>query len=292
MGKLFVPTITPLNADLSCDVAALDMLCKAALADGAEGIVLFGTLGEGQSFSVAERRTILEGLLAAGTPAEKLVVGTGAAALPDMVELTRHALAQGVERSLVIAPFFFKGVSDQGIEAALSQVIDAVDDSRMRVTLYDIPSVVGVAIAPKVIRSLRDRHGPVIAALKDSVGDWGHVHNSIASFPDLEVFVGNEIFLPQALAMGGAGAISGHGNFATRQLAALSAGAEGSDAIFAAVETLYHAVARHPVVPMVKALAGYRHGQPGFARVRAPLVAVEPAPEVVAALDALRAIAA
>lgn len=291
-GKLYVPVISPLSSDGACDTQALIYLSKHALQEGADGIVLFGTLGEGQSFSVAERQAALESLVSSGVPAERLIVGTGAAALPDAVTLTRHALGIGVERSLILAPFFFKGVSDQGVEDAIARLIDGVGDARMRLYIYDIPSVVSVAVAPAVITSLVQRYGAIIAGIKDSVADWAHVENSLKSFPGLEVFVGNEIFIPKALELGGAGAISGHGNIATRQLVALCKGETGrSGKLFASVETLYHAIARYPVIPTVKALAAHRHAKPGYADVRAPLVRMElgAAPEVVKALDDLLA---
>lgn len=291
-GKLYVPVITPLMPDGVCDTQALATLSKNALQEGADGVVLFGTLGEGQSFSVGERKAALEALVSSGVRADRIIVGTGAAALPDAVELTRHALGIGVERSLVLVPFFFKGVSDRGIEDAIAQLIDAVGDTRMRLYLYDIPSVVGVAIAPAVIASLWKRYGAIIAGIKDSVADWAHVENSLKSFPNLEVFVGNEIFIPKALELGGAGAISGHGNIATRQLVALCKGETGrSGKLFASVETLYHAIARYPVIPTVKALAAHRHANPDYAAVRAPLVRLDlsAAPEVVKTLDDLLA---
>ena len=285
---LLVPLITPLGADGGIDIPALAGLSHAALAGGAAGIVLFGTLGEGQSFSLDERRAALEGLLAVGIAPDQITLGIGTAAVPEAVALARHGLALGVTRQLLLPPFFFKGVSDEGVYRVTAETLDAVGDPELRVLLYDIPPVTSVTYAPDVVARLQASHGAVIAGIKDSVPDWRHVETNLERFPDLEFFVGNEIFLPRALEMGGAGAISGLGNIAARQMAAIATG-RADTGTFERMCALYHAIGRHPVIPTVKALTARQAGIPSLARPRAPLMPVDlgSMPEVVAALDAL-----
>lgn len=289
---LHVPLITPLLPDGSIDAETLAHLASRVLAEGAAGAVLFGTLGEGQSFSVGERRAALEALLRSGVDPQRLIVGTGAASLVDVVDLSRHALACGCDRQLLLPPFFFKGISDEGLYRFISEAIVQAGDDRLRLTLYDIPGVVAVAIAEGVIARLIAAHGPAIAAIKDSVPSWEHIEANLRAFPQLDVFVGNEIFLPRALALGGAGAISGLGNIAPRRMAAIVAnGSDAGSPAFRAMCDLYDRIARHPVVPAVKALAARALGRPAVAAVRPPLVAADlaAAPELAEAADALLA---
>ena len=286
---LHVPLITPLAQDGSIDLDALTGLATDMLGGGAAGVVLFGTLGEAQSFSVDERKAGLDALLAGGIEPGRIMTGIGAAALSDAVELSRHSLAGGCVRQLLLAPFFFKEISDDGLYDFIAAAIDQAGDERLRLTLYDIPGIVSVPIARDVISHLVDAFGPVISGLKDSVPSWEHVEESIRSFPQLDVFVGNEIYLPRALAIGGAGAISGLGNIAPRQMATVvAAGANGETELFGRMCALYDRIGQHPVVPAVKALAARTRGDAGMARVRPPLQSfhLAGAPEVTAAADA------
>lgn len=286
---LHVPLVTPLTSGGTLDFPSLARLAQDMLAEGAAGVVLFGTLGEAQSFSVAERQAGLEALLSAGIDPSQIMVGTGAAALPDTLALSRHALAAGCVRQLLLPPFFFKGVSDEGLFRFIAAAIEGADDPQLRLMLYDIPGLVSVAISQGVIVRLTDRFGPVIAGIKDSVPDWAHVESSIRTFPNMDVFVGNEIFLPRAIELGGAGAISGLGNIAPRQMAALVGGSSNDAQLFAAVCTLYDCIARYPVVPTVKALTARVRGDAALAAVRAPLERsdLDKMPDVTAAADAL-----
>lgn len=287
---LLVPLITPLLDDGSIDGAQLSAIARDVVEQGAAGVVLFGTLGEAQSFSLTERKAALEALVASGCSPDGIMVGIGAAALTDVVELARHAIGQGCFRQLLLPPFFFKGISNEGLEDFIAQAIDRIGDDRLRLTLYDIPSVVSVSIERRIIRSLIDRYGPIIAGIKDSVPDAAHVRDSVTDFPELAVFVGNEIFLPEAIALGAAGAISGLGNIAPAQMARI-AGSEtkADDPVFQQMCTLYAAIARHPVVPAVKALAGWRFDLEKLATVRPPLKTfdLKAAPDLIEILQEL-----
>lgn len=286
---LHVPLITPLAPDGSLDAGSLARLARQVLDDGAAGVVLFGTLGEAQSFSAAERKAGLDALLSGGVAPERIMVGIGAAALTDVTDLSHHAAAAGCLRQLLLPPFLFKGVSEEGLFRFIAAVIEGANDAGLRLTLYDIPGLVGVPISQPVIFRLIDRFGPVIAGLKDSVPDWAHVETSLKSFPDLDIFVGNEIFLPQALALGGAGAISGLGNLATAEMAALlRPGLAEDDPDFDAMCALYHRISRHPVVPAVKALTARARNDAALAHVRLPLVGfdLDTAPDILEAAEA------
>ena len=145
---------TPVREDLSADVDKLAAHCKHLLADGCHGIALLGSTGEANSFSVAERMAILEGVVKAGVPAERLLPGTGVCALPDTIALTKHALSLGVSRVVMLPPFYYKKPSDQALIDCYSYVFDQVADSRLRVILYHIPPISQIAITDGVIEGL------------------------------------------------------------------------------------------------------------------------------------------
>src|SRR5437016_1164526 len=125
-------TLSPLNETNCLDAVRLAAHVRHLFAAGVDGIALFGTTGEGQSFSLEERRGALESLLAAGIEPARIIAATGCAALPDTIELTRHATRIGCAGVLIVPPFFFKGVSDAGVFGTYARVIDAVADLRLR----------------------------------------------------------------------------------------------------------------------------------------------------------------
>jgi len=157
--------LTPLQAHGALDHARLVSHAKRLLAAGCSGVTLFGTTGEGPSFSVAERMAALEALLQGGVSPQQLLVHTSCAALPDTVALTRHAAQHAVHGCLVLPPFFFKGVSDEGILNAYIQVIEGVGHANWRLYLYHIPQVIGVHLTHGVIAELLKRYPKIIAGI-------------------------------------------------------------------------------------------------------------------------------
>ncbi|AXL48786.1 dihydrodipicolinate synthase family protein [Paraburkholderia caffeinilytica] len=264
---------TPLDAANRVDVALLAQHSADLLRRGLHGITLFGTTGEGPSFTVDERSATLEGLLARGIESSELVVGTGAAALGDAISLTRHALAQGCRRVLLLPPFFFKGVSSAGVAEAIGQVIDAVGDSRLRVILYHIPQVSGVGFDDEAIATLRQRYGSVIDGIKDSSGNLDHSLALIRNHPGLNVYVGAEDTIGRARAAGGAGSICGLANIAPEQVRASYDSARDPDS--GVITALLRAVDGQSFVPLLKAWVAACQGNDGWRRVRAPLVGID-----------------
>jgi 4-hydroxy-tetrahydrodipicolinate synthase len=244
-------TLTPLDARGNVDCARFADHARRLLAEGVDGIAPFGTTGEGQSFSVAERSAGLEGLLAAGIPAANIVAATGCAALPDTVALTRHALTVGCPGVLVLPPFFFKGVTDEGVYASYAALIDAVADSRLRLYLYHIPQVTAVPITATVIARLRSAYPGIIAGLKDSGGDLANSRAMLARFPGLAVFVGHEPHLPPMLAAGGAGTICGVANLFPRSMRRLfdASGTPDETAGLAEITKLLDIMVDYPLMP-------------------------------------------
>ena len=143
---VLAPVLTPFEADFSPSVPRFVRHCRALVAQGV-GLAVFGTNSEGNSLSVAEKRTLLDALVDADLPPSRMMPGTGTCALPDTIELTRHAVRAGCAGVLMLPPFYYKGVSDEGLYRSFAAVIDAVADPRLRVYLYHIPPVAQVGIS-------------------------------------------------------------------------------------------------------------------------------------------------
>ncbi len=210
---LYVALATPFCADEAPDLARLAARAKELLAQGCDGIALFGTTGEGPALPVAARRQGLEALLGVGIPASRLVVSASATAPADALDLTRHALASGVRDLLLTPAFFHKAVDDDGLFAFYAGLIERAGGAPLRLILYHIPSVTGIGLSLDLIGRLAADFPGVVVGIKDSGFDWGFTHSLLERFPELEILTGEESHLPQALALGGAGTICGMANF-------------------------------------------------------------------------------
>ena len=269
---VFCPTLTPLEDDGAPSVALLERHCRWLLERGCHGIVLFGTTGEANSFTVDERRGLLEALLAARFPAERLIVGTGCCAVGDTVALTRHALQAGCPRVLALPPFYYKGVAEAGVVDAYARTIEGVADDRLALLLYRIPQLSGVDITPTVVDALVSRYGRTIAGIKDSSGDWPSTEMLCRRFGStLAVFVGSERHLLAALDAGAAGCITATANADPAPIRELYDGpSEQRQAVATAARERF---ARGPTIALLKAAVAERTNDERWQRVRPPLVA-------------------
>ncbi|MGE0310735.1 MAG: dihydrodipicolinate synthase family protein [Lautropia sp.] len=270
--------LTPLDAARSIDIDLFASHAHALLAAGCGGLTPFGTTGEGPSFSVAERRDAIDGLLARGVPAQRLLVSTSCAALPDALALTRHAAEVGAFGALLMPPFFLKGVSDEGIVDALRWVIDPIRGSGLRIVLYHIPQVSGVALSHAVIRTLRDAYPDTIVGLKDSgCVRADSVAYARAFMPQMQVWVGNEPDLQTLGAMGSRGAVSGLANLVPRLVHRLVAGHDrpGAAADLAKVQALLGALEGYGLSAAIKGMLAVLSDDRRWLAVRPPLVALD-----------------
>ena len=224
--------LTPLDANLDINIPAFAAHARRLLAAGCTGVTPFGTTGEGPSFSAAERIAALEGLVAGGVPAGRILVSTSCAALPDVVTLTRHAVQAGAMGVLLLPPFFLKGVPDSGVIDFYEQVIAKVANTQLRIVLYHIPQISGVALSHQVVQTLVQRHPQTIIGIKDSGGQRDvSLAFAKAFMPPLQVWVGHEPDLQTLAAQGALGAVSGVGNVMPRLLQRLVAKADGPNAV-------------------------------------------------------------
>lgn len=200
---VFSAALTPLDEHLLPDPTRFVAQCHRLLAEGCDGVAMLGTTGEANSFSSDERRALLEAAIAGGVAPDRLLPGTGVAALMETVSLTRHALACGVTTVVMLPPFYYKGVSEDGLFASYAEVIERVGDARLRVVLYHIPQMSAVPIPFAVIARLRARFPGVFTGIKDSAGDLAHMTALVREFPGLSVLAGADPLMLPLLREGG-----------------------------------------------------------------------------------------
>ena len=278
-GGVLPPVATPFAEDLAPDRAAFVAHCRWLLEQGADGLAVFGTTGEANSLSAGERMALLDALVEDGIDPALLMPGTGCCALPDSVTLTRHAVEAGCGGVLMLPPFYYKGVGDDGIAASISEVIERVGDSRLRVYLYHIPPMAGVGFSVDTVGRLIDSWPGTVVGLKDSSGDWNNTRALIEAYPGFATFSGSEVFLLANLRAGGAGCITATGNVNLAAIRALYARwrAPEADAMQAEITAVRETVQARPMIPALKAILAAARGAPGWARVRPPLAALDAA---------------
>ncbi len=269
------PVLTPFNADRTPDPERFVRHCRWLL-DQQVGLAVFGTNSEANSLTLAEKRSLLDGLLDAGIPAGQLMPGTGACAVPDAVELTRHAIQAGCAGVLMLPPFYYKGVSDEGLFRYFAQVIDAVADDRLRIYVYHIPPVSGVPITLPLIERLLKAFPGIIAGTKDSSGDWSNTAAMLERFQPqgFDVFAGSENFLLATLRGGGAGCITATGNVNPSAIVRLYQTWQNADADEQQrkLDAQRAAFAQFPMIPAMKSAIALKTGRHDWVHVRPPLV--------------------
>lgn len=266
-------TLTPLRADGTPDIALLVDHCRGLLDRGCTSIVLLGTTGEANSLTVAERQSIAEGVRAS-IPADKLIVGTGCCASGDTIALTRHALSLSITRVLVLPPFYYKRVSEDGIFDAFAAAIEGVGDERLRVYLYLIPQFSGIALSAGLIERLYRAFPNQIAGLKDSSGDWAATQRLCRALGGrMDVLVGNETFLRRALGEGASGCVSATANVNAARIVELFAQRNAHEAVLLQqrVDATRAAFEKYPMVPALKAYLAATSGNESWRNVRPPL---------------------
>jgi 4-hydroxy-tetrahydrodipicolinate synthase len=269
------PVVTPFKADLSPDPERFVRQCRWLLSQNV-GLAVFGTNSEANSLSVDERIDLLDRLVGAGIDPGRMMPGTGCCALPDSVRLTAHAVRLGCAGALMLPPFYYKGVSDDGLFRSFAEVIERVGEARLRVYLYHIPPVAQVSITLGLVERLLKAYPTQTAGMKDSSGDWNNTRAFLDAFSQsgFDVFAGSETFLLSNMRNGGTGCISATANVHPGPIARLfDTWRNGdADAQQARLDEIRGVFQRFPMIPALKAaIANYGH-DPAWATVRPPLV--------------------
>jgi len=290
-GGVNAAVLTPMRADLLVDLDRMAQRCRWLLANGCTGLAILGTTGEANSLGVGERIEVMEGLVARGIPAARLLPGCGTTAITDTVLLTRAAAGLGCGGVLLLPPFFYKAPSDDGLFAYFSEVLNRAG-SAAKVYLYHFPAQSAVPFGLDLIGRLLRAFPGAIKGIKDSSGDFANTRGYVDAFAaeGFEVYCGDDGALLDLLRIGGAGSISAASNVSSAVNARVAANwdnAEG-EAAQATLSSLRKAVTSAPLIPGLKSLVARHTGDPAWTNIRPPhlRLAAEPEARLFAAFDA------
>jgi len=271
------PVVTPFKADLAPDPERFVRQCRWLLSQNV-GLAVFGTNSEANSISVDEKIELLDRLVGSGLDPARMMPGTGHCALTDSVRMTAHAVKLGCGGVLMLPPFYYKGVSDDGLFRNFAEIIERVGESRLRVYLYHIPPVAQVPITLGLVERLLKAYPVQVAGMKDSGGDWKNTQAFLDAFArgGFDVFPGAETFLLQGMRHGGAGCISATANVNPAAIARLydTWTAADADAQQTRLDEIRGIFAGFPMIPALKAAVAHWSGQESWRTVRPPLVAL------------------
>ena len=260
---------TPIDEAGTPDTGRATKLARHLLDNGCDGLNVLGTTGEATSFSLDERKRVMSAYRDAGLPLDRMMVGTGAAATADAVALTRHAAELGFAGALLLPPFYYKGVPDDGLVAYVETIVQATAGKPIPLYLYHFPQQSGLHWHVGLVKRLLGAFGNRIVGLKDSSGDMAYAREAAAIAPTFHVFPSTEAVLLDARSGAFAGCIS-----ATANLNADLCGrawSRGDQSALDAAVTIRRLFDGKPLVSGVKALLAHIHGDPALARVKPPL---------------------
>ena len=273
------PVLVPVGDDYAIDTPRFLAHASWLLREGCHGLALFGTTSEATSFSVDERKSALEAVLTSGIEPQAIMIGVGCAALTDSIELTRHAVACGVRRLLMLPPFYYKGVSDEGLHRSYATTLDRGASPDCELYFYHFPKLSGVPVTHGLIEALRASHGNMVAGLKDSSGDWDNTRTLIESFPDMAIFPGSESALLKGLRAGGAGCITASANVNAAAIRgvydAWSTDAGDVDERDEAIRAVRKTIEAHSMVSALKHITAHYRDDPAWLRTRPPLTELD-----------------
>ncbi len=292
MSGVLSPVITPFKDNLEPDSEKLVNHCRWLL-DNNVGLAVFGTNSEGNSLATQEKIDLLDNLVEAGLPPDRMMPGTGCCALPDTIALTRKALELGCGGVLMLPPFYYKNISDDGLYRSFAEVIERIGDDKLRVYLYHIPPVAQVSVTlPVIERLLKDYPGTVVG-IKDSSGDWENTKTMLDQFKSekFHIFPGSETFMLKSLRHGGAGCISATANVNPKAIARLAATWDQNDADEqqAELDRVRAVFQGYVMIPAMKAAVAYYSKTLSWRNVRPPLDPFDDAQTrtLIASLEAL-----
>ena len=269
LSGVIAAVATPIAEDGAPDLKRAVKLASYLLENGCDGLNVLGTTGEATSFSLDERKAVMDAYKANGLPLHRLMVGTGAAATSDAVALTKHAAELGFGGALVLPPFYYKGVPDEGLVAYIDTLVKATAAKPIPIYLYHFPAQSGLPWHVNLVKRLLESYPGRIVGLKDSSGDMAYARSVAAISKDFAVFPSTEAVLIEARQGAFAGCISATANLNADLCA--RAWREGDMAALDAAVAIRKLFDGKPLVSGVKALLGHIHGDPALGRVKPPL---------------------
>ncbi len=276
LAGVLSPVVTPFKDDLSPDPERFVQHCRWLLSQNVN-LAVFGTTSEANSLSVEEKISLLDQLVDAGIKSSRLLSGTGHCALTDTVKLTAHAVSLGCAGMLMLPPFYYKDVSDDGLYRSFAEVIERVGSDDLRVYLYHIPPIAHVGIPPHLVERLVTQYPKTVVGIKDSSGDWDNTDALLQlGLDDFRVFAGSETFLLQNMRGGGAGCISATANINPAAIHDLYENwqSEKAETMQVELDAVRSTIEKYPMIPALKSIIGNFRGEAQWETVRPPLLAL------------------
>ncbi|GBE44361.1 4-hydroxy-tetrahydrodipicolinate synthase [bacterium BMS3Bbin10] len=276
---VIAPVLTPFGDDGAPDAVRYLAHAKWLLAEGCTGLAPFGTTGEANSLGLEERIGLLDVLVDGGVDPALLMPGTGLCALSDTVTVTRHAVEKGCGGVMMLPPFYYKAVSDDGLFAYYSELIERIGDKRLKIYLYHIPPVAQVGLSVELVGRLIEAYPDTVVGLKDSSGDWNNTKALLDAYPGFTIFPGSEIFLLKGMRNGGAGCITATGNVNARMIRNVYDNwqTDRADDLQEEITSMRMTIQARPMIPMLKSIVAHFGNDPGWTNVRPPFLQLDAA---------------
>lgn len=263
MNGVYAAALTPLQGDLHCNDQGLAEHCLNLIARGCKGVVLFGTTGEGPSFSVEEKKKSIKQVISKGLDPQKIIVANGAVSFQDTIDLGRELQCLAY---LIAPPSFFKNVTEEGILTFYREVIWRIDNPKLQVILYHIPQFAGVPLTVNIVKTLCEEFPGIVVGLKESEGNLPFTKAILKEVPQCKVFVGFEKQIPEAVKAGAAGSICGMANLWPELICSLYEKRELSPEFEQKVRT----IEKHHFIACFKAILAEK--TPNWELLRPPLI--------------------
>jgi 4-hydroxy-tetrahydrodipicolinate synthase len=275
VAGVYAAALTPMYEDFSCNCEALVIHCNDLISSGCKGIVLFGTTGEGSSFSVAEREQVITDVIRLGMDPQKIIIGISCCAVDDAVKLASLAIDHHCAAVLIAPPFFYKNVNEEGVVNFYKNIILSVNHPELKILLYHIPQFSGVPITINVIKALKEEFPNNVIGIKESEGNLNFTKEILSSFDDFKVFVGHELQISEAVQLGAAGGISGIVNAYPELICSLYEHGkdQGKPNYNPTVKNVIQSLKNYPIFPAIKGVVESQKGDDWHV-VRPPLVAL------------------
>jgi len=268
---IYAAALTPMHPDLSPNCEELATHCFDLLKRGCQGVALFGTTGEGPSFSLNERIDTLQKVIAQGLDPKRIILGNGSASIPDTVDLALAALKLNCTTLLIAPPSFYKKVPEEGVIAYYREILQRVPNPKLRVILYHIPQYSGVPLTIPIVRTLRKEFPEIVIGLKESEGNIALTQEILKELPEMQIFVGNESQIIEAVHQGGSGAICGMANLYPELIVMLyHEGKKGLRPNPQEAEDIFLSLKKQPFIPSAKSIMEAKRGK-NWGIVRPPL---------------------
>jgi len=274
---VLTPVLTPFKKDLKPDVNRFIEQCQWLLSQNVS-LAVFGTNSEANSLAVHEKISLLNSLVEAGINPNSMMPGTGCCSLTESIELTSHAINLGCKGALMLPPFYYKEVSDEGIFRSYSEIIQKIGSEKLKIYLYHIPQVSGVGLSINLIDRLVNEYPKVIAGIKDSSGDWENIKNILdRQWDDFRVFAGTESILLKTMQAGGAGCISATANINPKAIYNLYKNwvSDQAEELQIKLNEIRNLMESYPMIPALKSVVAYYSKHIEWNIVRPPLVSLK-----------------